>query len=442
MQNSPKVQGPNIALCLIRRQGTKNLSPAGKNFVCLLTYGGILFIGVEKSKKIGFFDRLAALRKPFSGFDKREGVNWTMKLAGLDVGKDSVKVMVDGAAEPVIIPNVIVPGYERIVLQEEDSPLKALDVVVSSPALAKNNQRYFVGLLATENEDNFELEETDNKALSDQSLVVAITALAVAGIMGGSYGGVPTITGVNEVEYLIGTGLPVRLFPRFHRRFEERLVGEHEVTFLTTPGLRDRKVRVIIRRAVVSIEGAAAILNLATYDNLQVKDEELYYGTIGVCEIGALTTDLPVVKRMTIDNHFSHGEQVGMAGYLDSIIRDVEDMYGYTFPSRAKLVAKIKNRDYTIQRIGEGTADIKPIVDHYFSRIAMRIVDIIRKRWRKYPDIQCFYVVGGGAAALQPYLVEAAGPMRLRFVEDPELQNVLGYLKLARHRASRMNEQG
>lgn len=229
-----------------------------------------------------------------------------------------------------------------MVLQEEDSPLKALDVVVSSPALTKNNQRYFVGLLAVENEDNIELEETDNKALSDQSLVVAITSLAIAGIMGGSYGGVQTITGVNEVEYTIGTGLPVRLFPRFHRKFEERLVGEHEVTFLTTPGLRDRKVRVIVRRAVVSIEGAAAILNLATHDNLQVKDEELYYGTIGVCEVGALTTDLPVIKRMAVDNQFSHGEQVGMASYLDSIIRDVEDMYGYSFPSRAKLVAKVK----------------------------------------------------------------------------------------------------
>lgn len=359
-----------------------------------------------------------------------------MKLAGLDVGNDSVKVVVDGATEPVIIPNVVVPGYERMVLQEEDAPLKALDVVVTSPALQKNNQRYFVGMLAVENEDNIELEETDNKALSDQSLVVAITALAVTGVMGVSYGGVQSITGVNEVEYVIGTGLPVRLYPRFHRQFEERLVGEHEVTFLTTPGLRDRKVRVIIRRAVVSIEGAAAILNLATHDNLQVKDEELYYGTIGVCEIGALTTDLPVVKRMAIDNQFSHGEQVGMAGYLDSIIRDVEDMYGYTFPSRAKLVNKIKSGDFTIQRIGEGTADIKSIVDHYFSRVAVRITDIIRKRWRKYPDIQCFYVVGGGAAALQPYLLEAAGSMRLRFTEDSELQNVYGYLKLARHRAN------
>lgn len=359
-----------------------------------------------------------------------------MKLAGLDVGNDSVKVVVDGATEPVIIPNVVVPGYERMVLQEEDSPLKALDVVVTSNALQKNNQRYFVGLLAVENEDNIELEETDNKALSDQSLVVAITALAISGVMGGSYGGVQSITGINEVEYVIGTGLPVRLYPRFHRQFEERLVGEHEVTFLTTPGLRDRKVRVIVRRAVVSIEGAAAILNLATHDNLQVKDEELYYGTIGVCEIGALTTDLPVVKRMAIDNQFSHGEQVGMAGYLDSIIRDVEDMYGYSFPSRAKLVNKIKNRDFIIQRIGEGTADIKTIVDHYFSRAAVRITDIIRKRWRKYPDIQCFYVVGGGAAALQPYLLEAAGAMRLRFTEDSELQNVYGYLKLARHRAN------
>ena len=362
-----------------------------------------------------------------------------MKLAGIDVGNDSVKVLLDGSREPIVVPNVVVPGYERMVLQEEDSPLKALDVIVNSPALSRNNQRFFVGLLAVENEDNIELEDTDNKAVSDQSLVVALTALAVAGVAGNQYG-TSSISGLGEVEYVIGTGLPVRAYSRFHRRFEERLVGEHEVTFLTTPGLRDRRIRVIIRRAIISIEGAAAMLNLATHDNLQVKDEELYYGTIGVCEIGALTTDLPVIKRMAIDNQFSHGEQVGMAGYLDSIIRDVEDLHGYTFPSRAKLVNKIKNRDFVIQRIGEGTADFKSVVDHYFTRAANRIVEIIKKRWRKYPDIQCFYVVGGGATALQPYLVEAAGSMRLRFTEEADLQNVYGYLKLARHRMNQSPE--
>src|SRR5690606_231731 len=193
-------------------------------------------------------------------------------LAGIDVGNDSVKVLIDGSNEPIILPNVVVPGYERVVLQEEDSPLKALDVIVNSPALSRNNQRYFVGLLAMENEDNMELEETDNKAVSDQSLVVAITALALAGVSGNQYG-VSSISGVGEVEYMIGAGLPVRSYARFHKRFEERLIGEHEVTFLTTPGLRDRTVRVSIRRAIISIEGAAAILNLATHDNLQVKDE-------------------------------------------------------------------------------------------------------------------------------------------------------------------------
>ena len=366
-----------------------------------------------------------------------------MKIAGIDLGNDSVKVLVDGTREPVILPNVVVPGYERMVLQEEDSPLKALDVIVNSPSLAKNNQRFFVGLLAVENEDNIELEETDNKAVSDQSLVVALTALAIAGLVGGPYGNsssASSISGIGELEYVIGTGLPVRAYSRFHRRFEDRLVGDHEITFLTTPGLRDRRVRVSIRRAIVSIEGAAALLNIATHENLQVKDEELYYGTIGVCEIGALTTDLPVIKRMAIDNQFSHGEQVGIAGYLDSIIRDIEDQFDYHFPSRAKLVTKIKNRDFVIQRIGEGTADFKSIVDHYFTRAAIRIADLIKKRWRKYPDIQCFYVVGGGASALRPYLLEAAGSMRLRFTDDSELQNVYGYLKLARHRMNQSNE--
>src|SRR5690606_11529662 len=145
-------------------------------------------------------------------------------------------------------------------------------------------------------------------------------------------------------------------------------------------------------------------------------------------------TDFPVIKRMAIDNHFSHGEQMGMATYLDAIIRDVEDTYGYTFPSRAKLVQRIKSRNYTVQRIGEGQADIKPIVDTYVTRAAQRMIDLIRKRWKKYPDIQCYYVIGGGAEALKPYLQDLAGSMRLRFVEDSELQNVHGYLKIAKNR--------
>lgn len=358
-----------------------------------------------------------------------------IKLAGIDIGNDSIKLVMDGSTEPLVVPNVVAPGYDRHILQEEDAPVKALDVMVYSPALAQRNQRFFVGQLAMEHEDNVELEETDNKALSDQSLIVALAALAYAGITSPGY--TQSGYGGDEVEYVIGTGLPVRTYAKYHTGFEQRLVGEHEVTFLTTPQLRGRKVKVSIRRAIISIEGAAALYNLATLDSLQVRDEEIYYGCIGVCEIGALTTDLPVVKRMNIDNHFSHGEQIGLANYLDLIIRDVEDAYGYRFPSRAKLVQRIKDRNYIIQQLGEGQVDIRTIVDPYFQRAAVRIAELIRKRWRKAPDIQCFYVLGGGAAALKPYLQEAAGNMKLRFVTDSEMQNMYGYLKVAR---SRMNQ--
>jgi plasmid segregation protein ParM len=358
-----------------------------------------------------------------------------VKLAGIDIGNDSVKLVLEGSHEPVIIPNIVAKGYDRHILQEEDAAIKALDVMVYSPTLALNNQRYFVGLLATEHEDNVELEPSENKALSDQSLIVALTALAYTGIMGQTFGG-SAFSSSDEVEYVIGTGLPVRTYAKYHEMFEQRLVGEHEVTFLSTPQLRGRKVKVIVRRAVISIEGAAALYNMATHESLQVKDEELYYGCIGICEIGALTTDLPVVNRMNIDNHFSYGEQIGMATYLDSIIRDVEDAYGYHFPSRAKLVQRVKNRNYTIQLIGEGQVDIKPIVDQYFYRAAQRMIDLILKRWKKYPDIQCFYVLGGGAAALKSYLMEASGNIKLRFVSESELQNMYGYLKVAKNRTN------
>ncbi|MFB9275328.1 hypothetical protein [Cohnella cellulosilytica] len=358
-----------------------------------------------------------------------------IKLAGIDIGNDSVKLVVSESNDPVVIPNIVSPGYERHILQEEDSPLKALDVMVYSPKLKKKGQRYFVGMLASEDQDNAELEETDNKATSDQSLIVALTALAYASVTNVAHSLNPGQT-IDQVEYVIGTGLPVRTYARYHQTFEERLVGEHEVTFLSTPKLRGRTVRVNIRRAIISIEGAAALFHMATHENLQVRDEELYYGCIGICEMGALTTDFPVVKRMSIDNQFSTGEQLGLASYLDSIIRDVEDQYGYRFPSRAKLIQRIRKHEFLIQRVGEGQADIRPIVDNYFGRAAQKIVDLIRKRWKKYPDIQCFYVLGGGAAALRPYILDVAENMRLRFVDNSELQNVYGYLKLAKNKTS------
>ncbi|MBP3966300.1 ParM/StbA family protein [Paenibacillus sp. DLE-14] len=363
------------------------------------------------------------------------GGTLVIKIAGIDVGNDSVKLVIDGASEPIVVPSILSPGYERHIFQDEDSPLKALDVRVYSPKLKKNNQRYFVGLLAMEDQDISELEETDNKATSDQALIVALTALAYAGLTSQTYEPVEGQT-TQAVEYIVGTGLPVRTYAGFHKTFEERLVGEHEVTFLSTPKLRGRSIRVIIKRAVVSIEGAAALFHMATHDNLTVKNEELYYGCIGICEMGALTTDFPVIKRMSIDNQFSTGEQFGLAGYLDNIIRDVEDQFGHRFPSRTKLIQRIKNRDYTIQRIGEGQADIRPIVDNYFNRAANKVLDLILKRWKKNPDIQCFYVLGGGASALREYINEEAGSVRLRFVNDSEFQNVYGYLKLAKNKTN------
>ncbi|NOV00322.1 ParM/StbA family protein [Paenibacillus planticolens] len=355
-----------------------------------------------------------------------------IKLAGIDIGNDSIKLVLDGSREPLVIPNIIAPGYERHMLQEEDSPWKALDVMIYSPSLSQRNQRYFVGQLALEHEDNLELEDTDNKAVSDQSLIVALTALAYQGLTNQAFN-----TGygsADEVEYTLGTGLPVRAFAKYSQQFEQRLLGEHEVTFLSTPQLHNRKIKVSIRKVAVSIEGAAAIFHLATHDSLQVKDEEIYNGVIGVCEIGALTTDFPVIKRMAIDNHFSHGEQIGIATYLDAIIRDVEDAYGYVFPSRAKLVQRIKNRNFTIQLLGEGQVDIRPIVDQHFRRAALRMIEMIKKRWRKYPDIQCFYVIGGGASALKPYIQEAAGSLKLRFANESEFLNMYGYLKVAKSR--------
>ena len=70
-----------------------------------------------------------------------------MRIAGVDLGYDSIKVITSHQNEPIVIPNIVAPGYERMVLQEEDSPLQALDVTINSHALSRNGERYFVGWL-------------------------------------------------------------------------------------------------------------------------------------------------------------------------------------------------------------------------------------------------------------------------------------------------------
>jgi plasmid segregation protein ParM len=45
-------------------------------------------------------------------------------------------------------------------------------------------------------------------------------------------------------------------------------------------------------------------------------------------------------------------------------------------------------------------------------------------------------VIGGGAAALRSYIVDASGSIKLRFVDDSELLNVHGYLKMAKNKVN------
>lgn len=54
---------------------------------------------------------------------------------------------------------------------------------------------------------------------------------------------------------------------------------------------------------------------------------------------------------------------------------------------------------------------MKQVVDLYFSRAANKIVDLIKKRWKKHPDIQCFYVIGEELQHFVPILLKP--PARL-----------------------------
>ncbi|MGG3471593.1 ParM/StbA family protein [Neobacillus pocheonensis] len=361
------------------------------------------------------------------------------KTVGADLGNDSLKIAFGGNAtfrlknsvsqrmmeeirKDLGIADFGLNGdFEELNDDQKGRILNDLDVVIHSDTI---NGRFFVGDLASRNGEQV-VEPGTPKADNPNIIIPLITMLAL-----------DVERGKKEAHFKLACGLPITEFTSDRERFRKKLIGEYNVKFLSQ-ALKDREVKIIIDDVLMIPEGVAVALNqIFDETGRKFRNKELLTGQCGVIDIGAFTTDIPVVSNGKPDNEASSGINEGIANYLDAIVNLINEQHGVKM-TRSQLVEKLEANSLSFSIKGTQT-DLSSYVDQQFSIFAKKIVSKVDNIWANHFEISQFFVVGGGAKALRKHLDEEMKRRKisLSFIdnEDPQMQNALGYWKYAKQK--------
>ncbi|WP_268626987.1 ParM/StbA family protein [Paenibacillus alvei] len=344
-----------------------------------------------------------------------------VRIVGADLGNDSTKP-VFSAQQQFRLKNAVsrrmMTEIRKNLSLDSEQPdiLDDLDVIIDSE---KIKGRFFVGNLAAKVGEDI-VKPGTRKVQNDSIIVPLITMLALN-----------TDEGKKEEQFKVVCGLPIKEFSDDKDIFRNKIMGSYKVEFLSGR-IKGRKVTIHIEDVAVLPEGVPVVMNRMLDDSAtKFRDESLRSGQVGVIDIGAFTTDMPVIVNGKPDSDASDGLDEGIAIYLDRIVDYVNDRYEVKM-TRAQLVERLEDNDFVVPIRGQ-EVDLEPFVNEQFIFFADKIVSIVDKLWERNYEIKRFYVVGGGAKALQKYLEEKMNErgISLTFIEDedPQMQNALGYWK-------------
>lgn len=346
------------------------------------------------------------------------------RFVSIDIGNDAVKGFLGDLETRLYIPNVIAQVEDREIVEMEKNPLNALHVEITSSALKNKNGCYAVGKLASKYPNNDELTPDQDKADSDQPIIMLLTSLAYDAV-----GKFTEDDGIIEASYYLSTGLPLDETKQGKaKEFRKKLKSsQHEVKFLKTPSMEGKIVRIKFEQVLVNTEGFAAFVDLTTNNDGSTKNEDLIGKTLLINDIGGLSTDSAIISaEAEVDNEYSNGIKKGVSTYLDNIIRKVYTKHKYTIKSRRTLVEIITNdqpeEQYHIW-VNGNRVSIKDIIDGELSVLAKEEYKLIKDMWRNVPDIRLAYQIGGGSLVLKPYLSEMNQSDKnypLRFVSEDD----------------------
>ncbi|WP_139234713.1 ParM/StbA family protein [Alicyclobacillus macrosporangiidus] len=342
-----------------------------------------------------------------------------MKPIGIDLGNGAVKVRFGSTR--LMIPNVIAIGGMQPEYGEIADPLDALNVIVDS-SLVGDARHWYVGrLAATQGTMARYMLPTDHKTLSQQSAIVYLVGLAAAVVQHEvEANGSPRRELEADLYAVSGASLVESFQKGSRRRFEDKLRGEHWVTFQDPSPWAGVSVHLRVYPRV-HLEGHTAyvwlmrnIPSIAT--TLSTKP------LIGLAEVGELSTEFPVFRGVNIDPALSSGAQFGTASVMDELllrIREFTQVPTAFVGGRMELERFLEQGRDTVSLMGR-TYSLRPLIEEHLAAAAHSLYALIREKWQRVPNIEQFWVIGGGAALFHSYLQQKAqrDHVMLNFLND------------------------
>lgn len=227
-------------------------------------------------------------------------------------------------------------------------------------------------------------------------------------------------------EIAVVTGLPVADYTHERRaRLKKMLLGHHVIE---RPRKWDREFDVTDVYVLPQGMGALYALALDRRGRLANTNRDLFHGLVGIVDIGWLTTNLILVEDLRYVEKGSNSVTAGIGEVLRGVGKDLKQAYDLEWTLQLGRLDQAVRKGW-VDVYGE-RMDISHFVKPHLRDVAEAVVAAAQSLpgWGAGAGLQAVILTGGGSRLLGDYL-RAAYPHARISGEQPELDNVGGYLR-------------
>lgn len=325
------------------------------------------------------------------------------KNVGVDLGYGYVKTT-DGEKEHVF-PSVVGMGHDI----KYRSDLSSHNRLLENLMVSVDGKKYFVGDLAIR-QSEIAARSLDQNRVEDRNVkVLLLTALGL-------------YTEHENQSINMVTGLPTNYYASYKEAWIGTLRGSHRVVFHL--GGAEREKALSIDRLRIVPQPFGTLYDRVLDDKGGILDEDMARLKVGIIDIGFKTSDFAFADGLEFIERMSSSSATALSSAYAIIAGRLREEMG--IDKENYELDKIVERGEI--RIAGRSHDISRIKREAFERVATKIITEVDSLW-DYRDLDLILITGGGGQALSEHLL--AEFRNAALVDNPQLANVRGYLKLA-----------
>lgn len=368
--------------------------------------------------------------------------------AGLDGGNSETKVQVLHGASELIGVKVPTIGLRRYKHQERTEHTKrtleqTYVVTFDSPAVDKDITWLIGEGVSLERVSTLPTkpEPGSNKADVEVIMATALVSLARAAMDFRGVDKLPMARRELPVRYrFLGTNLPYQQYNKANKlTMKQKLVGTHKVCFADLAGVGAFTVIITVETLLQYPEGMPAVI-AAAHDikrgRVVAIRPELLEDTVAVLDLGGGTSDLCIFDEgLNLNGSQSDTLEWGVNNVLDEALKQLKGWVD----TRAELASRLRSQDWIVK--GKTDLDLRDVPDLMdgLKGLAEQVSTIVEKQWKN--RIRHFFLVGGGALALKPFLT-LPPEYPIETFDDSEWLNCRGNLYAALMALEEAEKQG